>query len=82
MTPTVGRPLMLDTSNSALDFPRRDVRWDLDGDGRYERAAADHVRLRVPRPSAGTHRVGVAITTTDGRTYRATQPVTVAARSG
>jgi hypothetical protein len=71
-TPVAGRALTLDTSNSALSFPRRTVRWDLDGDGRFERAAGAAVKLRLHGLPAGTHEVGVEITTTDGKTARAT----------
>ena len=62
-----GRRVVLDTANSTLDHPRADVRWDLDGDGDFERRAGAAVRLIVRAPAVASWTVAVRITTTDGR---------------
>ncbi len=63
--------IRLDTSNSALNQPRKSVKWDLDGDGEYETRAGRKVKITLPRGGKRPKIVRVKITTLDGETYTA-----------
>lgn len=73
-----GTSVRLDTTNSVLNQPRADVRWDLDGDGTYETAGGRAVARTVAASDLGA-RVGVQITTRGGATVNA---VTTVPRAG
>jgi hypothetical protein len=75
--PAEGQPVELDTTNSTLNYPRRTVRWDLDGDGVFETDGGTGVKLTLPPQSPGDHTVGVSIQTMDGTTVRKTSTFTV-----
>jgi hypothetical protein len=62
----VGSPMTADTSNSFLDQPRAAVRWDLDGDGVFERDGGSGVRTTFTPAEAGPLTVGVQVTTRSG----------------
>ena len=72
-----GEMVLLDTRNSELNFPRRSVRWDLDGDGRDETRAGARLtqRLRLRRP--GPLRIRVRIATRNGRLVTASRRLDV-----
>ena len=65
-TPTVGRPVTLDSRNSFLDQPRTSVRWDLDGDGTYERQGGTAAGTTLIATRPGPLTVGVQLTTRSG----------------
>ncbi|MEA2293672.1 MAG: hypothetical protein QOE86_1311 [Solirubrobacteraceae bacterium] len=68
--PRTGSRLVLDTSNSRLNQPRADVRWDLDGDGVFETDAGAQWAITVPSMPASMDRVAVQITSRDGAVTR------------
>jgi hypothetical protein len=77
--PRVGQPVTLDTTNSVLNQPRAQVRWDLDGDGTYETNAGSAVQETFVPTSAGTRTVGVQITTRAGTVVTGQRTIAVAA---
>jgi hypothetical protein len=81
-TPVVGSQVTLDTTNSTLNQPRADVRWDLDGDGAFETDAGTAVRTTFVPTSSGTRTVGVQITTRSGSVVGGHRTIVVAPPSG
>src|SRR5207237_1176741 len=67
--PASDRALVLDTSRSAFNYPRAEVAWDLDGDGKFERRTGTRTTLTLPAGSPKPTRVGVRIRTTEGKTF-------------
>ena len=61
-----GSIVKLDTSGSALNYPRSQVQWDLNGSGDYTTAAGTAVSTTLPLTADGSRTVGVRITTADG----------------
>ena len=66
--PQVGSPVLLDTTNSTLNYPRQQVSWDFDGDGTFEYDAGTAVMAQFTPQAAGNQTVAVRIKTTDGTT--------------
>jgi hypothetical protein len=58
----VGRTVTLDTSNSVLNHPRKDVAWDLEGDGTFESSGGTAVKREVVLTHPGPQAVAVRIT--------------------
>jgi hypothetical protein len=77
--PRVGQPVTLDTTNSVLNQPRAQVRWDLDGDGTYETDAGKAVKETFVPTTAGTRTVRVQITTRAGTIVTGKLTLTVGA---
>jgi hypothetical protein len=75
----VGDRVTVDTTNSVLDYPRKEVRWDLDGDGTFEAAGGAEVTKSVVASAPGRHVIGVSIVTTDGTTTQGTTSFDVVA---
>ena len=61
-----GSTVTLDTTNSALNYPRTRVQWDLTGSGTYSTPGGTAVSTTLPLTATGTQTVGVRITTADG----------------
>lgn len=75
--PVVGSTVMLDTTNSVLNFPRTKVEWDLDGDGTYETAAGVSTSYALKLTTPGLRTVGVRITAADGSVVTGTTTLNV-----
>jgi hypothetical protein len=77
-TPKVGTALTIDTTNSTLNQPRAQVRWDLDGNGTYESGGDKAVKKTFTPGKAGTLTIGVQITTRAGTVVTGKRTITVA----
>ena len=74
---TAGSTVTLDTTNSALNYPRTQVQWDLTGSGTYSTAGGTAVSTTLPLTATGTQTVGVRITTADGTVVTGTTSLLV-----
>jgi hypothetical protein len=77
-----GSGIRLDTSNSALNQPRRSVQWDLDGDGTYETSTGRKVGVRLPVGRPLPARIRVRITTADGQVVTGVKRLSTVAEPG
>jgi hypothetical protein len=75
--PQAFEPTVLDTGASTLDQPRADVRWDLDGDGSYERRTGTAVTARVEFDGVGERKIGVRIAMRDGDVVTARRTIRI-----
>jgi hypothetical protein len=66
-TPDVGEPVVLDTTNSTLNYPRSAVNWDL-GTGSFNTPGGASVSTTWMPTHPGAQIIGVQIVTTDGTT--------------
>jgi hypothetical protein len=66
--PHVGESVDLDTSNSTLNYPRSEVRWEYNGDGDFTTSGGADVSATFTPQQRGSQQIGVRITTTDGTT--------------
>ncbi|HWD75967.1 MAG TPA: hypothetical protein VG371_12570 [Solirubrobacteraceae bacterium] len=79
--PAVGSTVTLDTTNSVLNYPRSQVEWDLTGSGTYITPGGTGVSATLPLTTAGSHSVGVRITTADGTVVTGTTTFVVSPQS-
>lgn len=74
----VGQPLVLDTRNSLLEFPRKLVEVDVNGDGTFETNVGKAISPAVTPSTAGTRTLAVRVTQQNNATTTGTLSVNVA----
>ena len=77
-SPWIGAPVVLNTSDSVLNYPRVTVRWDLDDSGSFTTLDGDATQIATTFTTPGRHIVSVQITCADGSVVTGSADVSVA----